>query len=63
MWIKIQFSKRKKNVKCGILYRQHNSPEKFQQYFDLAVEKYSTFYMLFQKRVQGFHQGFQTRES
>lgn len=42
MWIEIQFSKRK-NVICGIIYRQHNSPEKFQEYFDSTVEKYSAF--------------------
>ena len=41
MWIEIQFSKRK-NVICGIIYRQHNSPEKVQEYFDSAVEKYSS---------------------
>ena len=26
-----------KNIVCGILYRQHNSPESFQSYFDEAV--------------------------
>ena len=28
-WIEIYFVK-KKNVICGIIYRQHNSPESFQ---------------------------------
>ena len=27
---------------CGIIYRQHNSPEKFQTYFDETVERFST---------------------
>ena len=31
---------KKKNVICGIIYRQHNSPERFQQYFDESIEKY-----------------------
>ena len=29
----------KKNVICGIFYRQHNSPEIFQSYFDETIEK------------------------
>ena len=40
--LKFNFQKRK-NVVCGIIYRQHNSPEKFQEYFDATVEKYSAF--------------------
>ena len=27
---------------CGILYRQHNSPKRFQQYFDETVEKFTS---------------------
>ena len=29
----------KKNVICGIFYRQHNSPEIFQSYFDETIKK------------------------
>ena len=32
---------KKKNVICGIVYRQHNSPENFLKYIEEAVEKYS----------------------
>ena len=38
LWIEIQFS-RKSNIICGIIYRQHNSPQRFQEYFDLTLEK------------------------
>ena len=39
--IEIEISLVKKtNVICGIIYRQHNSPERFQQYFDESIEKY-----------------------
>ena len=37
-WIEIQFL-RKSNIICGIIYRQHNSPHRFQEYFDLTLEK------------------------
>ena len=39
LWIQISFVN-KKNIICGILYRQHNSPERFQQYFDETIEKF-----------------------
>lgn len=39
LWIEIVLD-HQKNIVCGILYRQHNSPESFQSYFDEAVEKY-----------------------
>ena len=26
------------NIICGVLYRQHNSPERFQEYFDSTME-------------------------
>lgn len=29
------------NIVCGVLYRQHNSPERFQEYFDLTMGKLS----------------------
>ena len=32
----------KKNVIYGILYRQHNSPERFQLYFDKCIEKFTS---------------------
>ena len=32
LWIEIQF-KNHANVICGVIYRQHNSPERFQEYF------------------------------
>ena len=38
LWIEIQFS-RKCNIFCGIIYRQHNSPQGFLEYFDLTLEK------------------------
>ena len=38
LWAEITFEN-KKNVICGILYRQHNSPERFQLYFDECIEK------------------------
>ena len=38
LWIEIQFP-RKSNIICGIIYRQHNSPQRFQEYFDLTLEK------------------------
>ena len=38
LWIEIQFF-RKSNIICGIKHRQHNSPQRFQEYFDLTLEK------------------------
>ena len=29
----------KKVTSCGIIYRQHNSPKRFQEYFDETLEK------------------------
>ena len=40
LWIEIYLVK-KKNVICGIIYRQHNSPECFLQHFDESIEKYT----------------------
>ena len=40
LWIEISIVK-KKNVICGIIYRQHNSPERFQQNFDESIEKHT----------------------
>ena len=41
LWIEIHLSKRP-NIICGIMYRQHNTPERFQEYFDETLEKFST---------------------
>ena len=38
LWIEISFSKQK-NVICGIIYRQHNSPDCFIEYFSDTIEK------------------------
>ena len=40
LWIEIRFPKIK-NAICGIIYRQHNSPENFLKYIEEAIEKYS----------------------
>ena len=39
--IEIQFLK-KTNIICGVIYRQHNSPDQFQTYFDEILGKLST---------------------
>ena len=41
-WIKISFDK-SKNIICGIIYRQHNSPDRFQFYFDQSIENFTYF--------------------
>ena len=38
--VEIQIAK-KSTVICGVIYRQHNSPEKFLNYFEQTVEKLS----------------------
>ena len=38
LWIEISFSKQE-NVICGILYRRHNSPECFIEYFSNTIAK------------------------
>ena len=40
LWIKIHFTN-KANIICGVIYRQHNSPEQFQKYFEETIEKLS----------------------
>ena len=40
LWVEFLFEK-KSNIICGIIYRQHNSPESFQAYFDEALERFS----------------------
>jgi len=39
LWVELHFE-RQKNIICGITYRQHNSPEYFQSYFNETAEKY-----------------------
>ena len=41
LWIEIHLSNGP-NIICGIMYRQHNTPERFQEYFDETLEKFST---------------------
>jgi len=38
IWIEISFVNHK-NIVCGIIYRQHNSPDYFQSYFKEVIEK------------------------
>ena len=41
LWIELE-SLEGKNVICGVIYRQHNSPEQFQTYFDMTLERLSS---------------------
>ena len=40
LWIEIHFETTK-NIVCGIVYRQHNTPNSFLSYFDESLENYS----------------------
>ena len=40
LWIELQFAKQS-NIICGVIYKQHNSAERFVDYFDKAVDRYS----------------------
>ena len=40
LFVELQLPKNA-NIICGVIYRQHNSPERFQEYFDLTIEKLS----------------------
>ena len=40
LWIEIEFTK-KRNIICGVVYRQHNSPERFLEYFEETIDRYS----------------------
>ena len=40
LWIELQFAKQS-NIICGVIYRQHNSVERFLDYFEEAVDRYS----------------------
>ena len=39
LWIELQFVKQS-NIICGIIYSQHNSAERFLDYFEEAVDRY-----------------------
>ena len=41
LWIEIHLPK-KKNIICGIIYSQHNSPESFLEYFNGALDKFTS---------------------
>ena len=40
LWIEVQMQKGA-NITCGVIYRQHNSPERFQTYFNETIERLS----------------------
>ena len=40
LWIEFHLS-RQPNIICGVVYRQHNSPQQFLDYFDETLEKFS----------------------
>ena len=40
LWIELQFPKQS-NIICGVIYRQHNSVDRFLDYFEEAVDRYS----------------------
>ena len=40
MWVEITFENKKNGI-CGILYRKHNSPERFHLYLDESIEKFT----------------------
>lgn len=40
LWVEINFEK-SANIICGVIYRQHNSPERFQDYFEETIERLS----------------------
>ena len=41
LWIEIH-NENSANIICGIIYRQHNSPDRFQVYFDETIERLSS---------------------
>lgn len=40
LWIEIQFES-KKNILCGLIYRQHSCPENFLNYLEETIDKYN----------------------
>ena len=45
IWIEISFVNHK-NIVCGIIYRQHNSPDYFQSYYEKMVSDEKTVYIM-----------------
>ena len=45
IWIEISFVNHK-NIVCGIIYRQHNSPDYFQSYYEEMVSDDKTVYIM-----------------
>jgi hypothetical protein len=41
LWVELQISNGK-NIICGVLYRQPNSPESFQNYFEDTLHKFAS---------------------
>ena len=37
LWVEIHFPD-KANILCGVIYRQHNSPEQLQTYFNETIQ-------------------------
>ena len=37
LWVELHLPKHA-NIICGVVYRQHNSPERFQEYFDRKIQ-------------------------
>ena len=40
LWVELMFEN-KKNIVCGVLYRQHNSPDEFLKYVETKLETFS----------------------
>ena len=40
LWVSIHFTN-KRDITCGVIYRQHNCPDKFLNYFDETLERLS----------------------
>ena len=38
LWVELHLPK-EAHIICGVVHRQHNSPEHFQEYFDQTIEK------------------------
>ena len=45
LWMELQFVKQS-NIICGVIYKQHNSVERFLDYFEEAVDRYSAICLL-----------------
>ena len=40
LWCEVMFSK-KANFICGVIYRQHNNPDRFLDYFEESINRFS----------------------